>query len=243
MIDHVGIRLPSLAEGQRFYGRALELLGYPGEPDEGGGFVEWDDFAIGEATADRPVTRRLHVGFYAPSREAVDAWWRALTAAGYESDGAPGPRPAYGPDYYGALRPRSGGQQRRGGEQRPAPAAGRDRPPLAPHPLARGRDPVLRGGLPCRRPHRRALRRPHPDPRLGRHLLDRRGPPTENLHLAFAAPDRETVAAFHEAGIAAGFASNGEPGERPVYHAGLLRRVPDSTPTATTSRPSSTTAP
>ena len=46
------------------------------------------------------------------------------------------------------------------------------------------------------------------------------GPPTENLHLAFAAPDRETVAAFHRAGIDAGFASNGEPGERPVYHPG-----------------------
>ena len=76
MIDHVGISLPSLAEGRRFYGRALELLGYPGEPAEGGGFVEWDDFAIGEATDDRPVTRRLHIGFYAPSREAVDAWWR-----------------------------------------------------------------------------------------------------------------------------------------------------------------------
>ena len=53
MIDHVGIRLPSLAEGERFYGRAFELLGYPGEPYEGGGFVEWDDFAIGEATDER----------------------------------------------------------------------------------------------------------------------------------------------------------------------------------------------
>jgi catechol 2,3-dioxygenase-like lactoylglutathione lyase family enzyme len=53
MIDHAGIRVPSLAEGRRFYGRALELLGYPDEPEEGGGFVEWDDFAIGEATGDR----------------------------------------------------------------------------------------------------------------------------------------------------------------------------------------------
>ncbi len=46
------------------------------------------------------------------------------------------------------------------------------------------------------------------------------GPPTENLHLAFAAPDQETVDAFHAAGIAAGYASNGAPGERPEYHVG-----------------------
>ena len=50
-----------------------------------------------------PVTRRLHIGFAAPSREHVDAFWRAGTAAGYESDGEPGPRPQYSDDYYGAF--------------------------------------------------------------------------------------------------------------------------------------------
>ena len=46
------------------------------------------------------------------------------------------------------------------------------------------------------------------------------GEPTEHVHLAFSAPDRETVDRFHEAGIEAGYESNGEPGERPEYHAG-----------------------
>ena len=103
MIDHVGISLPSLAEGTRFFGRTFELLGFSGEPYEGGGFVEWEDFAIGEASVDRQLTRHLHIGFYAPSREAVDAWWRDSTASGYDSDGAPGPRPEYGDDYYGGF--------------------------------------------------------------------------------------------------------------------------------------------
>jgi catechol 2,3-dioxygenase-like lactoylglutathione lyase family enzyme len=39
------------------------------------------------------------------------------------------------------------------------------------------------------------------------------------VHLAFQAPDRETVQAFHKAALAAGGRDNGAPGERP-YHPG-----------------------
>lgn len=39
------------------------------------------------------------------------------------------------------------------------------------------------------------------------------------VHLAFQAPDRETVRAFHRAALAAGGRDNGAPGERP-YHPG-----------------------
>ena len=39
------------------------------------------------------------------------------------------------------------------------------------------------------------------------------------IHLAFQAPNRETVHAFHRAAIAAGGRDNGAPGERP-YHPG-----------------------
>ena len=42
---------------------------------------------------------------------------------------------------------------------------------------------------------------------------------TGRHHLAFQAKDRETVDAFHKAGLAAGGKDNGEPGERP-YHPG-----------------------
>ena len=46
------------------------------------------------------------------------------------------------------------------------------------------------------------------------------GTPTEELHLAFAAPDSGDGRRLPPAGVARGFASNGEPGERPVYHPG-----------------------
>ena len=45
------------------------------------------------------------------------------------------------------------------------------------------------------------------------------GPATSGLHLAFQAPDRETVDRFHAAAIEAGGRDNGAPGER-SYHPG-----------------------
>jgi class 3 adenylate cyclase/catechol 2,3-dioxygenase-like lactoylglutathione lyase family enzyme len=49
--------------------------------------------------------------------------------------------------------------------------------------------------------------------------------PTERLHLALQAPDRDAVHRFHEAALAAGGRDNGEPGERdyhPGYYAGYV---------------------
>lgn len=44
-------------------------------------------------------------------------------------------------------------------------------------------------------------------------------PLTTNMHLAFQAPDQETVQRFHKAAVAAGGKDNGGPGER-NYHPG-----------------------
>ncbi|WP_266170197.1 VOC family protein [Dyella subtropica] len=40
-----------------------------------------------------------------------------------------------------------------------------------------------------------------------------------DIHVAFVAPSREAVDAFHRIAIAAGATDNGEPGVRPHYHA------------------------
>lgn len=45
---------------------------------------------------------------------------------------------------------------------------------------------------------------------------------TGRHHLAFQAPDRAAVDAFHKAGLAAGGTDNGPPGERSYYAAFLL---------------------
>src|SRR4051812_14598570 len=102
MFDHVGITVADLAASERFYRTVLSALG--AEPTHADAeLVEWYDWAIDLAHGERPVTRGLHVGFRAPSREAVDAFWQAGIDAGYRDDGAPRPRTIYGPDYYGGF--------------------------------------------------------------------------------------------------------------------------------------------
>jgi catechol 2,3-dioxygenase-like lactoylglutathione lyase family enzyme len=226
VIDHVTIRVPELDASRRFYAQALELLDVP-DPTEGGDFVEWNDFSIAQATDERPPTRRLHVAFQAASREQVDAWWRALTGAGHPDDGAPGPRPEYSPDYYGAFVIDLAGNSAEAVHHGPRRYNG-----VLDHLWVRVRNlddstrfyetiaPTV-GHQATRRPPRSAAvperTRVHGD---GPSFSLLQGDPTEHLHLAFAAPDQDTVRAFHQAGIDAGYRSLGEPGERPEYHPG-----------------------
>jgi catechol 2,3-dioxygenase-like lactoylglutathione lyase family enzyme len=49
--------------------------------------------------------------------------------------------------------------------------------------------------------------------------IDKADGPVSRLHLAFQAPSREAVQAFHEAALQAGGRDNGAPGER-AYHPG-----------------------
>jgi catechol 2,3-dioxygenase-like lactoylglutathione lyase family enzyme len=102
VFDHVAIAVSDLAASERFYRTVLSVLGV--EPSHADAeLVEWDDWDIGPTDREHPVTRGLHVGFRAPSREAVDAFWQAGIDAGYRDDGAPGRRTVYGPDYYGGF--------------------------------------------------------------------------------------------------------------------------------------------
>jgi catechol 2,3-dioxygenase-like lactoylglutathione lyase family enzyme len=61
-------------------------------------------------------------------------------------------------------------------------------------------------------------------------ITDQREPTTENVHVAFTAPDRPTVDAFYAAALAAGGTDNGPPGPREIYHPmyyGAYVRDPD----------------
>lgn len=111
MIDHLGFPVTDFQRSKAFYQAALAPLGYrivmEVTPDQTGGSAHagfGDDrkpyFWIGTGT---PLKGALHVAFAAKTRGDVDAFYRAALAAGARDNGAPGLRPHYHADYYGAF--------------------------------------------------------------------------------------------------------------------------------------------
>jgi catechol 2,3-dioxygenase-like lactoylglutathione lyase family enzyme len=111
MIDHTGVAVSDFAKSKDFYTRALRAIGYEllaefsahetgsttvagfGEPPK-------PDFWIHEGAPNKPA---IHVAFRVPSRNRVDEFYKAALAAGGTDNGAPGPRPHYHANYYGAF--------------------------------------------------------------------------------------------------------------------------------------------
>ena len=69
------------------------------------GVDEPDHVQIGPVSyvAGEPVTEHVHLAFRADTNDAVDAFHRGATGAGYTDNGAPGERAHYHPGYYGAF--------------------------------------------------------------------------------------------------------------------------------------------
>ncbi|HET6448968.1 MAG TPA: VOC family protein [Conexibacter sp.] len=104
MFARVELRAEDLTTSRRFYATVLGALPIgPTARDADGRATAWEDFVLAQADDRHVPTRRLHIGFAAPSRAAVDAFWQAGVHAGHHDDGPPGPRPQYLPDYYGAF--------------------------------------------------------------------------------------------------------------------------------------------
>ena len=220
MFDHVTIRVTDRDESERFFDTVLATLGID-QSYHTNTFSEWQDFSLAAADSENPVTRRLHVGFVAPSRDQVERFWRAGIEAGYRDDGRPGPRPQYRDDYFGAflLDPDGNsaeavhfGPIRRDGivdhiwmRVADLAAAKRFYETIAPH-----------AGFRVTRDAPERVQFAGPSGSFS--LLP--GEPTENLHFAFSADDDALVQRFYQAAVDAGYRSNGEPGERPWYHPG-----------------------
>jgi catechol 2,3-dioxygenase-like lactoylglutathione lyase family enzyme len=111
MLDHIGFGVSDFARSKAFYERALAPLGYrvvvQVTPEETGGdaYAGFGDdrkpyFWIGTGSS---LKGRLHVALVAKDRAAVDAFYHAALAAGGTDNGAPGLRPHYHPNYYGAF--------------------------------------------------------------------------------------------------------------------------------------------
>jgi catechol 2,3-dioxygenase-like lactoylglutathione lyase family enzyme len=110
MIDHITFGVSDFARSAAFYDRAFAPLGVTRlftVPKEHTGGVEVTGYGDRRPwfwIAEEDATRgKLHVAIRAASRAAVDAFHREALAAGGRDNGAPGVRPYYDPDYYGAF--------------------------------------------------------------------------------------------------------------------------------------------
>jgi catechol 2,3-dioxygenase-like lactoylglutathione lyase family enzyme len=111
MIDHTGVAVSDFEKSRAFYSAALRPIGYElllefsaavtGSTDVAGfGEAPKPDFWINRSAPNKPP---LHVAFRVSSRALVDAFHSAAIAAGGRSNGAPGVRPHYHANYYGAF--------------------------------------------------------------------------------------------------------------------------------------------
>lgn len=111
MIDHIGIVVSDFEKSKAFYTAALAPISYSlmmefpasvtGTTDVAGfGEPPKPDFWISKGIPGKSST---HVAFSVANREMVDAFYTAALEAGGKDNGAPGLRPHYHPNYYGAF--------------------------------------------------------------------------------------------------------------------------------------------
>lgn len=121
MLDHMTFRVSDITRTKAFYGAVLAPLGYSLnlEGSYAGmnmlGFAHPDDtepdgkkvdvwFVDGKSPyGNSPATTSCHMCWRAKRRSEVDAFYKAAIAAGGKDFGAPGLRPHYHANYYGAF--------------------------------------------------------------------------------------------------------------------------------------------
>ncbi len=117
MFSHIILGARDLELLGRFYDAVLAPLGLGRNLEENGddggpaGIIwtapgqRWPQFCVQLPWNGAPATagNGVQVSFAAASPGAVDAAWAAALANGGSDEGAPGLRPHYAPDYYGAY--------------------------------------------------------------------------------------------------------------------------------------------
>lgn len=109
MLHHVSVGVRDIERAAQFYDAVLGELGYSRVmevlPYAIGYGEEYPQFWIQQPHNQQVATagNGTHISFVAFTTEAVDAFYKAAMEAGGQDAGAPGPRPDYSPDYYGAF--------------------------------------------------------------------------------------------------------------------------------------------
>lgn len=108
MLSHVSLGTNDAARAAAFYDPVLAVLGIRKHAQRDGS-IDYTSAAIGfsleKPTDGKPasVGNGVHIAFIAESRAKVDEFHRVALANGGEDAGAPGLRPEYDGNYYGAF--------------------------------------------------------------------------------------------------------------------------------------------
>jgi catechol 2,3-dioxygenase-like lactoylglutathione lyase family enzyme len=103
VIDHFNLPVLDLERSRDFYLQVLAPLGLRLLAVDGQAIGFGRDTWTFGIVLNRPPIPALHAAFHAPSHTAVDAFYQAALAAGAASNGPPGLRPQYDPQYYAAF--------------------------------------------------------------------------------------------------------------------------------------------
>ncbi len=109
MLHHVSVGVRDVEQSAKFYDAVLGKLGFKRSMEflpyavayGSGGSTFWVQLPVDQKPAS--VGNGTHIGFAAKTKRAAQAFYNAALAAGGSDEGAPGPRPDYGPNYYGAF--------------------------------------------------------------------------------------------------------------------------------------------
>ena len=111
MLSHLSLGVSDLERSRAFYDAVLAPLGAVRVWDHGRGSgygpPDGNDklaiFERGDGTTQLSAGPGFHLAFFAPDQAAVAAFHAAAIAHRGADEGAPGPRPQYGPTYYAAF--------------------------------------------------------------------------------------------------------------------------------------------
>lgn len=112
MIDHIGISVSDYQQSKAFYLHVLATLRHECLMEVTPEMTGADSYHAGFGSNKKPsfwisstgaIGASIHLAFTANNRAEVEAFYHAALAAGAKDNGAPGLRPHYHPNYYGAF--------------------------------------------------------------------------------------------------------------------------------------------
>src|ERR687891_422586 len=206
MFDHITLRVADLALTSSALQALLDQVEIE-QTTSTPSLSVWGNFALTQTDDEHPIARRVRIGFTAPTTAHVDRFAQVGVDLGFAADDSAEARPdhlaAYSTAFVTDAAGNSFGAVHRDSEVEASTAFF----------VTIG----AAAGLTVRR--RTRDRTTFSVGAADGSFLVVAGEPTRNVHIAFSGED-DDVRRFHADGTAAGYGSNGEPGERARYHAG-----------------------